>query len=92
MGSQAMAQDATGKITGKIQDENQTPLPYSNVVVYNLPDSAMVTGTVTSESGDFEIRVNQSQKLYIKVSAVGFKNYFSDIFEFNESQPESLEI
>ncbi len=87
MGSQAWAQTATGTITGKIQDGKQNPLPYSNVVVYSLPDSSMVTGTVTAETGDFEVRVNQNQKLYIKVSAVGFRNHFSDAFELNATQP-----
>ncbi len=88
LGSQAMAQSTSGKITGTIQDENKNPLPYSNVVVYSLPDSIMITGTVTAESGHFEIKANLNEEIYLKISAVGFNNYFSNPFELTAASPE----
>ena len=41
--------------TGKVVDEKSQPLPYANVVLLSLPDSAFVTGTVSDESGAFTL-------------------------------------
>lgn len=38
-------------ITGKLTDEQNQPLPYANVVILSLPDSAFVNGTVSAEDG-----------------------------------------
>ncbi len=85
---QAMAQAQNGKIIGSIQDEQQQAVPYSNVAVYSLPDSSMVTGTVTDESGEFLINMEQDKDSYIKVSAVGFEVYTSKPFKLTASQPD----
>ena len=34
-------------ISGKLIDENSQPLPYANVVLLSLPDSAFVNGTIS---------------------------------------------
>jgi len=45
MSAQAKTQD----IGGKVIDENGQPLPYVNVVLLSLPDSAFVQGAMTDE-------------------------------------------
>lgn len=42
-------------VSGKLIDENSQPLPYANVVVLSLPDSAFVNGTVSGEDGSFKL-------------------------------------
>ena len=37
---------AQSVLTGRVVDENQQPLPYANIVLLSLPDSAFVTGSV----------------------------------------------
>ena len=40
-------------ISGKLVDEQNQPMPYANVVLLSLPDSAYVTGVVSREDGTF---------------------------------------
>jgi len=42
-------------IKGKVVDDNGDPLEFVNVVLRTLPDSALVTGTVTAIDGSFEV-------------------------------------
>ena len=38
-------------VSGKLVDEQNQPLPYANVVLLSLPDSAFVNGTISGEDG-----------------------------------------
>ena len=71
MSAKAKTQD----IGGKVIDENGQPLPYVNVVLLSLPDSAFVQGAMTDEQGIFNIVTNQSQGL-LKLSSVGYETLF----------------
>ena len=42
-------------IQGKVIDDNGSPLEFVNVVMRTLPDSALVTGTITADDGTFEM-------------------------------------
>ena len=42
-------------VSGKLIDENSQPLPYANVVLLSLPDSAFVSGTISGEDGTFTL-------------------------------------
>ena len=41
-------------VKGKLVDESNHPLPYANVVLLSLPDSAFVSGTISGEDGLFK--------------------------------------
>jgi len=71
MSAKAKTQD----IGGKVIDENGQPLPYVNVVLLSLPDSAFVQGAMTDEQGIFNIVTNQSQGL-LKLSSVGYETLY----------------
>ena len=71
MSAKAKTQD----IGGKVIDENGHPLPYVNVVLLSLPDSAFVQGAMTDEQGIFNIVTNQSQGL-LKLSSVGYETLY----------------
>lgn len=45
-------------VSGKLIDENSQPLPYANVVLLSLPDSAFVSGTISGEDGTFTLEAN----------------------------------
>lgn len=53
----AQAQTVT-TITGSVVDEQYQPLPYANVVLLSLPDSAFVTGVVSREDGSFQLKTS----------------------------------
>ena len=51
-------------VSGKLVDEKNEPMPYANVVLLSLPDSAFVSGTIsgddstTSDSTHFLYRIH----------------------------------
>ena len=64
--------------SGKVTDEKNRPLPYANVVLLSLPDSAFVTGTVSDESGAFTLKANQNN-LLLRVSSIGYATIYNKV-------------
>ncbi len=60
---------------GRVIDENGEPMPYVNVVLLSLPDSAFVQGAVTDEQGVFKIVTNVTNGLF-KVTSVGYQTLY----------------
>ena len=56
---------------GRVLDEKGEPMPYVNVVLLSLPDSAFVQGAMTDEQGVFKIVTDISDGLF-KVTSVGW--------------------
>ncbi len=52
----AFAQKNTISISGKMLDgEDHLPLPYASIMLYSLPDSTFLRGTVSDDDGNFSI-------------------------------------
>ena len=64
--------------SGKVTDEKNRPLPYANVVLLSLPDSAFVTGTVSDESGAFTLR-GEKPKLLLRISSIGYATIYNKV-------------
>ena len=69
----AMAQ--TQDVGGRVIDENGQPLPFVNVVMLSLPDSAFVQGAVTDEHGVFRIPTKQEGGL-LRLTCIGYETMF----------------
>ena len=63
-------------ICGKVTDEKGTPLPFVNVVLLSLPDSAFVQGAVTDDDGLFRIVTNANEGI-LKLSCMGYETVFA---------------
>ncbi|MBD5358240.1 MAG: TonB-dependent receptor [Bacteroides sp.] len=59
------------EVTGKIVDDNNSPLDFVNVVLLKA-DSTYITGTVTDDKGMFRFENTQGSPKYIKVSSSGY--------------------
>lgn len=70
----AMAQS----ITGKVVDENNSPLDFVNVVLLKA-DSTYITGTVTDENGVFLFNEKQDNPKFVKLSSIGYASQTLDI-------------
>lgn len=57
---------------GKLVDESNHPLPYANVVLLSLPDSAFVSGTISGEDGLFKLEATSVNQI-VKISSIGYK-------------------
>ena len=62
-------------VKGKLVDESNHPLPYANVVLLSLPDSAFVSGTISGEDGLFKLEAT-SVKQIVKISSIGYKTVY----------------
>lgn len=60
-------------IRGKVTDEANAAMSYSNVAVYNQADSTLATGAVTNASGIFNVAVKPGD-YYIKVTFISFED------------------
>ncbi|QQS50421.1 MAG: TonB-dependent receptor [Bacteroidota bacterium] len=77
----AQAPQAQFFINGKVvEDETSHGLEFVNVAVYRLPDSVLVTGTITNEKGYYSIQVNRGGNYYLSADFIGYqKQIISDI-------------
>ena len=60
---------------GRVIDEKGEPMPYVNVVLLSLPDSAFVQGAMTDLDGVFKIVTDVNEGLF-KVTSVGYQTLY----------------
>ena len=70
-----MAFANTPDVIGTVLDEKGEPMPFVNVVLLSLPDSAFVQGAMTDEQGHFHIQTLKNDGL-LKVSSIGYETQF----------------
>ena len=65
------AQNNISTIKGKVLDENEAPLPYVSVAVYQ--DDKIITGAITNDDGVFTLKMQQSdQELRLTFDFIGY--------------------
>jgi len=72
-------------INGILQDDESTPIMFSNVVLYSTSDSTMVKVESSDEEGKFSFRNIEQGSYYIVSSYVGFNDYQSSEIELNNA-------
>lgn len=60
-------------ITIVIKDEAAIPIEFANVVLYVLPDSTLITGTVTDKNGEAKLKYEKIDSAFIRISHIGFE-------------------
>ena len=65
-------------ITGKVMEENNSPLDYVNVVLLKA-DSTYMSGTVTDQNGVFLFEDAQGNPKHVKISSIGYADKILDI-------------
>ena len=65
----------TPDVNGKVLDENGEPMPFVNVVMLSMPDSAYVQGGITDEQGVFKLTALQNSGLG-KISYIGYQTIY----------------
>jgi outer membrane receptor protein involved in Fe transport len=76
-----------GSIKGIVKENtNKAALEYANVKIYSLPDSVMVTGSITSPEGVFEIKDIPLGKYYLVAEFIGYKALTISNLEITKDQ------
>ena len=61
-------------ILGKVLDSNNEPFEFVNVVLYSLPDSILIEGTVTDSNGEFSLNSNEDNgNAFLQISFMGYE-------------------
>lgn len=62
------------EITGNVFDQLEQPVEFANVALYSLPDSMLLTGTVTDINGEFSVNTKEYKgDSYLQISFLGYK-------------------
>lgn len=61
------------QLKGTLINEDQQPVEFANVALYSLPDSVMITGTVSDENGNFSLNTDRTDNAFLKVSFIGYE-------------------
>ena len=70
----------TREIAGKVVDADGTDLQFVNVVLLSLPDSLIVTGTMTDEQGLFRMTADLNRAV-VQLSSLGYKTLHLPVAE-----------
>lgn len=66
-----LALPAYGQYSGTVVDTGREPVPFANVALLSLPDSAVVAGTVTAADGTYRLPSGKNGAL-LRVSVLGY--------------------
>lgn len=73
LGFSTLRMAAENKISGHVLNSEQQPIAYATVSLLTS-DSALITGTITNENGEFSITAPASARI-VQVSFVGYETY-----------------
>ena len=73
LGFATLMMAAENKISGQVLDSEQQPIAYATVSLLTS-DSALITGTITNENGEFSIIAPAAMRI-VQVSFVGYETY-----------------
>ncbi|RZV57980.1 MAG: TonB-dependent receptor, partial [Flavobacteriaceae bacterium] len=66
-------------ISGKVMGESNEPISYANIIVLKAQDSTVASGAISDEQGFFNLSILKKDSYIMKVSFLGFEDYFKDI-------------
>ncbi len=76
----------TGKIKGKVMDEQKKPASYATISLLRATDSTLVKKTLTTTDGDFIFEELLSGAYLISVEWIGYKRSVSNVLKINQAQ------
>jgi hypothetical protein len=74
------------KITGKIVDEQNQPLPFTNIILYKIVDEANPQGTVSDDKGEYTLENIASGNYSLEISMLGFEIEKITAFQLNANK------
>jgi hypothetical protein len=66
-------------IKGIVIDENDQPIEFANVVLYLLPDSLMINGTITGIKGQFSLQTEITTNAFLQISFIGYETRTAEV-------------
>jgi hypothetical protein len=79
-----------GIIQGKVHDAQAKEMSFANVLLWNKPDSSMVKGVVSDESGNYIFTEIPKGEYYVEVHILGYAKTHSPVFSFLGTEKNNL--
>ncbi len=79
------------QVTGIVHDEHGAPLSFANVILSSALDSSIIEGAFSGDDGTFGFTCESSEQLLIKVSMIGYVDYYSDPFSLKDQNAVELD-
>ncbi|WP_026776651.1 outer membrane beta-barrel protein [Polaribacter sp. Hel_I_88] len=79
-------------ISGKIVDEQNSPLPFTNIILYKISEEPTPKGTVSNDKGAFNFDNLSSGNYKIQFSMLGFKTQNIDEFTLDENKTFNITL
>lgn len=70
-------------VSGAVSDEKGEALSFANVFLYRSADSSLYKAVAADLEGKFSIEEVEDNTYYLKVSAVGYADFFTPVFVIN---------
>lgn len=74
------------RIKGAITDSSKTSLPFVPVGLLNVNDSTVYKGAVSDQNGNYCFENIRKGSYLLKISAVGYQEYYSEKIAFDSTQ------
>ena len=79
----AWAQQTSSKVSGQLKDNNDKAIEYATIALFKAKDSVLVKSTLSEPDGKFSFDQPGYGTYQIRISAMGYSNYRTAIFELN---------
>ncbi|WP_298781349.1 outer membrane beta-barrel protein [uncultured Polaribacter sp.] len=79
-------------ISGKIIDNQNQPLPFTNIILYKIGNEANPKGTISNDDGEYKIENISSGKYKIEFSMLGFETQKIKEFELNSNKKFNITL
>lgn len=66
-------------ISGKVVDSLYNPIEFANITILESINNSIISGTVSSEKGEFSLTINQKGEFKMRVSFIGFENFEKEL-------------
>lgn len=88
--SHLAAQDQTAQVAGTVLDENETPLPFTNVFLLDAGEKQLITGAITDEQGNFYLSTSARLSVILGVSTIGYDSFHSKPFQLKPGEKKNF--
>lgn len=75
---------AQNKISGKIIEQSKEALPFANIILYQLENKKILTGTISDDNGLYNFKNVSNGSYWLEVSVLGFETKKSEPFVLSE--------
>jgi hypothetical protein len=72
------------QVRGRVVDKENAPIEFANITLHVLPDSTLITGTVSDREGRFNIQSNFIKNAFLRVSMVGYQTEYIPITNLDQ--------